>query len=94
MRRLNIKMLTVLLICLTMAAPYTSKKYVPPQSIGGGMQSAGGWVTVVNQYHPPQSVGGGMHSVGGWSSTPVPSPSPVIQTIIDVAAFMAAAPRD
>lgn len=68
---------------------FTSYKYVPPQSIGGGMMSQGKFVETHNQYVPPQSIGGGMMEHGGFVEKVIPQPSPVIQTIIDIATFTA-----
>ena len=45
----------------------TTYDYHAPQSIGGGMQSQGGYVKMHETYHAPQSIGGGMSSPGGWS---------------------------
>lgn len=68
---------------------FTTNKYVPPQSIGGGMMSQGGFVPVHNTYVPPQSIGAGMMSQGQIVQKIIPPPSPIIQTIIDIATFTA-----
>ena len=68
---------------------YTSTKYIPPQSIGGGMMSSGGYINVQNTYHSPQSIGAGMMSNGGWTQTEIKPKDPLIQTIIDITAFTA-----
>lgn len=70
--------------------PFLSQKYIPPQSIGGGMMSQGGFVKVHQTYVAPQSIGGGMMSQGGVVETVLPTPSPFKQFIIDVATMTAA----
>ena len=68
----------------------TTHQYVAPQSIGGGFQSQGGYVKMVETYHAPRSIGGGFQSAGGWASVrDEPYVGPVAQTIIDIAEFMA-----
>ena len=68
---------------------HSSTIYAPPQSIGGGMMSQGGYIKVQNTYHAPQSIGGGMMSHGGWTQTEIKPINPVIQTIIDIATLTA-----
>lgn len=68
---------------------FTSTKYIPPQSIGGGMMSQGGFINVQNTYHAPQNIGAGMSSNGGWTQTEIRPKDPLIQTIIDIASFTA-----
>ena len=68
----------------------TTYQYVPPQSVGGGFQSCGGYVKMLETYHAPQSIGGGFQSKGGFSKVKdEPYVGPVAQTIIDIAAVMA-----
>ena len=65
-------------------------QYIPPQSIGGGFQSRGGYVKMIETYHAPQSIGGGFQSQGGWTKVrDEPYVGPVAQTIIDIATFTA-----
>jgi hypothetical protein len=82
-------MIYLILSLMVPAANGISTKYIPPQSVGGGMMSQGGFVQVQNTYHPPQSIGGGMISQGGWAQTEIRPKDPVIQAIIDIAAFTA-----
>jgi len=68
----------------------TTYQYVPPQSVGGGFQSSGGHVKMLETYHAPQSIGGGFQSKGGWSKVKdEPYVGKAAQTIIDIASFMA-----
>lgn len=68
----------------------TTHQYIPPQSIGGGFQSSGGHVKMIETYHAPQSIGGGFQSQGGWSKVQdEPYVGPVAQAVIDVTTFMA-----
>ena len=68
----------------------TTYQYIPPQSIGGGFQSRGGYVKMIETYHAPQSIGGGFQSQGGWTKVrDEPYVGPVAQTIIDIATFTA-----
>ena len=68
----------------------TTYQYVAPQSIGGGFQSQGAYVKMLETYHAPKSIGGGFQSPDGWASVrDEPYVGPVAQTIIDIAEFMA-----
>ena len=68
----------------------TTYQYIPPQSIGGGFQSQGGYVKMLETYDSPKSIGGGFQSPGGWASVrDEPYVGAVAQTIIDIAEFMA-----
>ena len=68
---------------------FVSNKYIPPQNIGGGMMSQGGFVQTINKYTPPQNIGGRMMSQGGFVEKNISPPSPVIQSIIDIATMTA-----
>ena len=68
---------------------FITHKYIPPQNIGAGMISPGIFIKVQNQYVPPQNIGGGRISQGGIAQVIIPPPSPVIQTIIDIATMTA-----
>lgn len=68
---------------------YVSTQYIPPQSVGGGMISSGGYINVQNTYHAPQSIGMSMMSQGGWVQTEIKPKDPIIQAIINIASFTA-----
>lgn len=71
------------------ALQYSTTQYIPPQSVGGGMMSQGGNINTQHTYHAPQSIGAGMMSQGGWTPTEIRPKDPIIQAIINVAAFTA-----
>jgi hypothetical protein len=67
----------------------TTYQYVQPQSIGGGLQSRGGYVKMHETYHEPRSVGGGLQSRGGFARVrDEPYVGPIAQKIINIAEFM------
>lgn len=69
---------------------HTAYQYVPPQSIGGGLQSSGCHVKMHETYHASRSVGGGYQSKGGFAQVrDEPYVGPIAQKIINIAEFMA-----
>lgn len=89
--------ISILVICLIVCVfgwvpfvgSYTTRQYVPPQSVGGGLMSQGGFQEVQHTYHAPHSIGAGMVHPGGWTHTPIIPEPPWRQVIIDVAAAFA-----
>jgi len=68
----------------------TTYQYVPPKSIGGGMQSSGCHVKMHETYHAPRSIGGSYQSKGGFNRVrDEPYVGPIAQKIINIAEFMA-----
>jgi hypothetical protein len=78
-----------ILITVVCAQQYKTMEYIPPQSIGAGMFSSGGYREYIHTYHSPQSIGAGMVSSGGWAKEPMIPKDPLVQSIIDFTTFMA-----
>ena len=73
----------IVAVATSFQGSYTTREYVPPQSVGGGMMSPGGYQEVQHTYHAPHSVGGGMMHHGGWEHTPIVQENPWRQPIIN-----------